>query len=170
MDHENCTKELFHVAGNAPDPTGTGLRGVAAHHDLTRAAIGHPMVLYRVPGTSREIFLEIDIHVDVSVTPHALYAHVICPRCLIGGRQVGLRIHSGAKAMSYDREATPRPFPGWSKRQMDDALRAHGGAGGVLSIAPFRCTWEEMPDLRRRDGLACCSWEVEITNNVAKDV
>ncbi len=168
MDHENVTKEIFHLAGDAPDPTGTGLRGIAPHHDLTRAAIGHPMVLYRING--KELFLEIDVHVDVSVEPHALYAHVICPLCLVGGRQVGLRIHSGAKSLHYDRAAVPRPFPGWSKLQMDEAFRARGGTGGVLSIEPFKCTWEEMPDLRRRDGLATCRWQVAIDNNVARDV
>lgn len=169
MQHEHTEKEIFHLAGNVPDPEGTGLHGVAATHNLVNAAIGHPMVLYRING--KELFLEIDVHVDLTVTPHAMYAHVICPLCLVGGRQVGLRIHSAAKAMHYEREAMPRPFPGWSKRQMDEAFAKRvEGVGGVLSIAPFKCTWEEMPDMRRRDGLSTCRWQVAIDHNVARDV
>jgi hypothetical protein len=168
MTHDHVSKEIFHLAGNVPDPEGTGALGIAPTHDLTKAAIGHPMVLYRMAG--KELFLEVDIHVDFSVEPHALYAHVICPLCLVGGRQVGLRIHSGAKAMHYERQAIPRPFPGWSKRQMDEAFRERGGAGGVLSIAPFQCTWEEAPELRRGDGFSTCRWQVAIDNNVARDM
>jgi len=169
MQHEHTEKEIFHLAGDVPDPEGTGLRGVAPTHDLVKAAIGHPMVLYKING--KEMFLEIDIHVDLTVQPHAIYAHVICPLCLVGGRQVGLRIHSAAKAMHYEREAVPRTFPGWSKLQMSEAFaKRPGGVGGVLSIEPFKCTWEEVSDLRRSNGFATCRWQVAIDNNVARDV
>jgi len=165
MTHDQTLKETFHVAGDAPDPTGGALRGVSPGYDLTRTALGHPMLLYRVTGTSKEIILEADIY---AIPGQPMYVHLICPLCLINGRTVGLKIDQSHKSLSYDVSSPVPTFPGWTNEQMKQAFP--DGLGGRLSVEPFKCTWEETPDLKRLDGLACCRWQVAIDNNVVRDV
>ena len=163
MQTSPTTKDIFHVAGDVPDPSGTGMRGVAPGYRFTQTALGHPMLHYRL-STGEEIILEADVY---ALPEQPMYVHLICPRCLAAGRQVGLKIDQSQKGMSYDPRAAVAPFPGWTREQMAHALP--GGTGGALSIEPFACTWEEAPELRRGFGLGRCGWRVAIDNNVVRD-
>lgn len=158
----NHIKDVFHVAGDAPDPGGTGLRGVAPGYDLTKAAMGHPMLLYRLP-QGQELILE----ADVFDGPDGRYIYLICPRCFARGHTQQLRIRSGIKAFSYEPNEPVPVFPGWTREQFAHSFPR--GAGGVLSVAPFQCTWEEDPTLQRADGFARCGWHVSIDKNVVRD-
>jgi hypothetical protein len=163
-------KETFHVAGDAPDPAGTDLRGVSPGYDFTRAAAGHPFLHYTM---GREIFIEADVYAIGDEPPHII---LHCPWCIARGRptnQTGLRIRADAKPFSYEPEGVVPPFPGWTVEQMRHAFPR--GAGGLLSIAePIACTWEEDPALERGgdgiSGLSRCGWKVVIENNVIRDV
>jgi len=166
MTDESTIKDLFHVAGDAPDPTGGNLRGVAAGYDLTKSAIGHPMLLYRVG--SEEMILEADVY-ELEGLP--LHVRIICPICLAMGRTSGLTIWANQKGMQYEAAGLVPIFPGWTAAQMRQAFGDRpGGAGGRLSVEPFRCTWEATPELTRRFGLAQCPWNVAIENNVVRDI
>lgn len=165
MQHDQPThKEIFHVAGDAPDPTGmTNTRGVAPGYDLTGSALGHPMLLHRLYG--KEMVLEADVY---KMDGEPMYIHLICPMCLANGRTSALRIVEGKKKLSYDPRADVPTFPGWSRDQMLHTF-PHG-LGGLLSVEPFGCTWEESPELQRGFGLSCCTWKVAIDNNVVRHV
>lgn len=163
MPHAQTLKEVFHVAGDAPDPRGGDLRGVAAGYDLTRSALGRPMLHYRLPDGT-ELVLEADVY---AMPEQPIYVLMLCPRCLAGGRQNALRIVQGAKAMVYEPAAAVPPFPGWTQEQMAHAF-PHG-AGGLLSVEAFGCTWEETPELRRDFGMSVCGWRVAIDKNVVRD-
>lgn len=163
MDQPPNIKEAFHVAGNAPDPTGGGLRGVEATHNLTAGALGHPQVLTPWKAfdklTRREVplVLEIDVYED--------HIHLHCPVCLIEGRgEVGLRIRAGAKDYGYDPLARVPLWPGWVEEQTK--IVYPNGLGGLVNVAPFRCTWETVGDLKRGFGLQKCGLFVSIRNNV----
>lgn len=154
-----ATREIFHVAGDYPDPEGTGKRGLAATYDFTRAALGHPMIAYR------DMVLEADVY---QLPGAPMHVHVICPLCLAAGNLNMLTIKSDRKAIYYEpKEAVP-PFPGWTRVDMETNFP--GGAGGLLSVEPFACTWELQPSLQRDFGLARCPWKVAIDRNVARDV
>jgi hypothetical protein len=164
MDHD-AYKECFQIAGDQPDPDPhTDLRGVSTGFDLTRSAIGHPMLLYRVAG--RELILEADVY---QLPGQPLYLILICPLCLMAGHSgEGLKIEAGNKAISYDPRAVVPPFPGWTKAQMQQAFPR--GAGGLLSVEEFACTWEVQPELQRAFGFAVCPWRAVIENNVIREV
>ncbi len=158
MEQPSNLKEVFHVAGNAPDPEGGDLRGVSPGYNFTNAALGHPFLQY-VLRDGREILLEADVYDD--------HIHIICPICQSAGRTVGLRIRKDQKAYEYDPLVEPPMFPGWVSDQRKIALPK--GAGGTLSVPKFRCTWEAAPDSTRKFGLARCLWQVSIRNNVVRD-
>lgn len=164
MPHAATLKECFHVAGDAPDPTGGELRGASAGYDLTKSALGRPMLYYALPDGT-ELVLEADVY---ALPNEPTYIHLLCPRCLASGRQNALRIVEGHKALSYDPKAIVPPFPGWTQEQMVHAFPR--GAGGLLSVEAFSCTWEETPELHRDFGLAVCGWRVAIDKNVVRDV
>jgi hypothetical protein len=162
---QNTTKkEVFHVAGDAPDPIGTGARGVALEHRLDRTALGHPMLHYQF-GNGQELILEADVY---ALPNQPMYVHLLCPLCAIEGRSNALRIDQARKSLSYDPRESPPPFPGWTSADM--ARNFPHGSGGLLSVEPFACTWEAQPDLRRAFGLARCPWRVSIVNNVVRNV
>lgn len=163
MQPEQTIKDVFHVAGDAPDPEGLGRRGLHGGQDFTKSAMGHPKLLYRVPGGSQEIILE----ADVFDGPDGRYIYLLCPRCLAGGRENQLRIRAGMKQFSYERGDAVPVFPGWTREQMAQAF-PHG-AGGLLSVEPFSCTFEEVPDLERGHDLGRCQWRVSIDKNVVRD-
>lgn len=149
------------MAGDAPDPEGGAAHGVAPGYQLTRSAQGHPMLIYKLP-TGVEIILEADVY-DVPDR----YIYLLCPLCLARGHKNMLRIREGVKAFSYDPAAPVPVFPGWTMDQMRNAFK--NGAGGVLSVEPFECTWEEVPDLARGSGFQKCGWRVSIDKNVVRD-
>lgn len=161
MPENTALKDVFHVAGDAPDPEGGRARGVAPGYELSQSAQGHPMLLYKL-STGQEIVLEADVY-DVADK----YIYLLCPLCLARGRKNMLRIREGIKAFRYDRLIDPPTFPGWSDEQMRHAFPR--GLGGTLSVEPFECTWEESPELTRGGGFEKCGWRVSIEKNVVKD-
>ncbi|MBT8452973.1 MAG: hypothetical protein KJO40_13475 [Deltaproteobacteria bacterium] len=161
---QDALKETFHVAGDQPDPAGTDLRGVAAGYDLTRTAIGHPMLHYALPN-GKELILEADVY---KLPGQPLYIYIICPLCMMAGHKQMLKIDSANKAVSYDPQARVPTFPDWNEKQMRSALPS--GGGGLLSVDEFACTWEVEPELRRQFGFAVCPWRVVIEKNVVRNV
>lgn len=159
------SKEIFHVAGDMPDPAGSGKRGVAPGYQLNKTAIGHPLLFYRLP-TGVEIVLEADVY---KLDNQPMYVHILCPLCAMLGRNNGLRIEQGHKEMHYDPDATLRRMPeGWSR---DNLRRAFpDGVGGVFSCSQVQCAWEVTPELRRQTGFAVCPWRVVIDENIVRNV
>lgn len=167
--NQNQPKELFQVAGDAPDPTGTGARGVIASYDLSRTAIGHPIVLWKA-NDGNELLLTFDVFAPPNAPKYILIG---CPMCAMRGKPNTLRImEGGAKAFQYELGITPPLFPGWRDADVAGALAGDPSidirGGGRLSVEPFSCTWEEEPDLRRAFGMQRCTWRVRIDNNIAR--
>jgi len=160
-------KETFQVSGDAPDPAGTGMRGVSPGYDFTKSAIGHPMLHYALPN-GKELIVEADVY---HIPGEAPYVLLECPICMMakGGKTgTSLKISADNKKLSYEKDGRVPPFPGWSEKQMKHCFPS--GAGGLLSVEEFACSWEVEPELRRHFGFAVCPWRVVIENNVIKDV
>jgi hypothetical protein len=159
-------KEIFHVAGDAPDPTReTNLRGLQPGFELSKSAAGRPLVHYAMPGGA-EMLLEIDVY---QFPGEPMYLSVICPHCILRdhGSKRQLTVRSQVKQMAYDPLGIPPTFPGWTDKQMVSSLPQ--GAGGLLSCERFKCTWEVDPRYRERMG-NICDFEVVIDRNVARRV
>jgi hypothetical protein len=166
MDQPSRTlKDVFHVAGDAPDPTGTGLRGVAPGYRLNQSALGHPMLLWRVPGTGQEMILEADVY---ALPDQPMHIYLLCPVCLMTKQSNQLSIRADHKKFDYEPFHAVPTFPGWTHEQMAHAFP--NGAGGRLSVEPFRCTFEMTPDMQRAFGLNQCTFSVAIDNNVVRNV
>ncbi len=146
------SRELFHLAGDVPDPAGTGLRGRASTLRLDRTAMGHPKIVYK------DFLLEGDVY---ALPDAPKYLHLICPLC-----RRALRITQDNKTIDYDPALAPKIVPQLRNCGVDDGPYW----GGALSVERFECTWETDPEIRRQFGLAMCNWRVEIENNVARDV
>lgn len=171
MNHQESIKELFHVAGDVPDPAGGDLRGVSPGYDFERGRYGRPFVLWQFG--DHEVVLELDVY---HVEGEPMQMIVICPMCIAAGRDnQGLTIRQDAKPFLYERDVEPPVWPGWSRERMRaEYQRVTGsksvGYGGRLSVEPFACTWEATPELQRDFGLARCPWRVAIDNNVARNI
>jgi hypothetical protein len=146
------SKELFHIAGDVPDPTGTGLRGAASTLRLDQTAMGHPKIVYK------DFLLEADIY---SLPDAPMYVHLICPLC-----RHALKASQDNKALEYEPKRVPKIVAMLRDCGIDDGPYW----GGTLSVERFECTWESDPEIRRDFGLAVCNWRVEIDNNIARDV
>jgi hypothetical protein len=147
-------KELFQIAGDAPDPTGaTGARGHMAGVNFTQTAFGRPWVKVPHP-VGEDRWLEVDVY---KLEGEPMYIHLICPMC---GN--ALRITQDQKAIDYDPH---RPPPIAAELR---ALNPQAAVDGTLSVEAFACTWEEEPDLKRDFGFAKCGWRVAIDRNVAR--
>ena len=165
MNQGQSKEELFHVAGDMPDPSGTGMRGTAPGYNLTKSAIGHPMLFYKLPN-GKELVLEADVY---ALPGEPVKVHIICPICALSGHKGNsLQISQEQKQLSYEPNERVPPPPGWSARRMREVLP--DGAGGLLSIEEFGCSWEVQPELQRQFGFAVCPWRVVIDKNVVRDV
>lgn len=159
-------KEIFHVAGDAADPTReSNLRGLQPGYELSKAAAGRPLCYYQMPGGA-EMLVEIDVYMDPG---EPMYLHLLCPHCLARNHQSqnALVVRSQVKQMSYDPLGIPPTFPGWTDKQMVNALSK--GAGGLLSCERFKCTWEVDPRYRERIGNVC-DFEVVIDRNIIRRI
>jgi hypothetical protein len=157
-------KTFFSVKDDAPkmrDPSGqSNLVGRSVGEvNLTKSALGHPVILYRTKD-GQEFFLTADVY---ALPGEPMTVHIYCPLC-----SNHLTIKQGNKAVDYDRNA-PVKIPGFRAEEIMAGLGI-GDLGGRLSVEPFRCTWEEKPDLRRSFGFGVCGWSVAIDNNVARNV
>jgi hypothetical protein len=161
-------KELFHIHGDAPvvgDPEGVVGAGHAPGYNLTQMAAGHPMCIYEMPG-GQEMIVEVDVY-QVPGAPMRL--HLLCPHCLARdhGNRNALNISADNKQMSYEANRIVPTYPGWSDRQMVKAFPR--GAGGLLSVERFRCSWEIQPEYRAQLG-NICDFDVVIDKNVIRRV
>lgn len=163
MQGQTKKREIFHVAGDAPDPSGTGMRGMAPGYDLTATAVGHPLLFYRLPN-GHELILEADVY---ALPGQPMYAYVICPICMMAGRTIQLAIRQEVKDMHYDPKGRVKPPPGWDANQLRETFP--NGVGGQFSVDHIECTFEVTPEMRRDFGLAVCPWQVVIDNNVVID-
>lgn len=166
MDTSPTTiKEVFHVAGDQPDPTGmSNVHGATASYQLDRNVLGRPWIHVRPKGgNGEEIFLVADVY---ALEGAPLTIQLYCPLCMAahGGAKNGLTIRADRKAVSYDPQGVPPPFPGWEAAQVAHAFPQ--GVGGRLSVASFACTWEATPELLRTFGLARCTFAGQIVDNV----
>lgn len=165
---DQILKETFHVAGDMPDPAGTGLRGTAPGYRFTQAALGHPMCHYTF-GPGGDTIIEMDVYAPPG-TP--MYVHLICPHCLVRSKVTQtLTIKADQKEMSYDPRGIAPTFPGWTDAQM--ARTYPRGTGGLISIARFRCAWEMDPKAAVAQGHSAnpiCDFDVVIENNVVRRV
>lgn len=142
-------KELVQLAGDAPDPHGTGRRGIAS---TTRLDAGKVEVLVPYRG-------DLLMTVDVYVLPNEpIQVHYVCPRCHKLGRITGDR-----KQIEFDPKAG-------RAIELDGAKIYNGGE---LNIEPFQCT-NELPEHAHhvrgdRHGLTLCKLTLAIDRSVAKD-
>lgn len=157
----NQSQEFFSVKDDSrpmTDPSGTGLIGRANGHEFNDAD-GHPIVVWKAKD-GQTFFLTLDVH---EIPGQPLTVYVYCPLC-----KNHLTIRQGNKAIDYDRNVQPK-LPGYDTVEVLKGLGV-ASLGGRISIEPFRCSWEEKPDLRRSYGFGVCGWSVAIDNNVARNV
>jgi len=162
---DGLMKEIFHVKGDATDPTHeTQNRGLQPGYELNKSALGHPMCLYVIGG--QEMIVELDVY-KVGLEP--MTVHLLCPHCTARDHDTrnALRLTAGHKKMSYDPAGVVPTFPGWSDHQMVTAFPM--GAGGLFSVDRFRCAWEV--DGKHRHAIGnICDFEVTIDKNVVRPV
>lgn len=158
----NPSKKFFSVKDDArpmADVSGSGLVGRAVGEHVLNDADGHPIVLYRTK-EGQDFFLTVDVH---ALPGQPMTVYLYCPLC-----NNHLTIRQDNKAIDYDPRATVS-LPGYTSEEVIAGLGV-AGLGGRLSVEPFRCSWEEKPDLRRSFGFGVCGWSVAIENNVARNV
>lgn len=163
----NTRKEVFQIAGDQPDPVGTGLKGVSGGYNLGVNAVARPIVLWR------DRILTIDLYA-LPNTP--MYGIIYCPICaeiaVAQGREVpSLKIDQSNKKIDFEPGVVPK-IPGFSTDELVKYLGAESSEAiaGRISIEPFGCTWEAEPTLRRQFGFGVCNWKVAIDNNIARDL
>jgi len=138
--HNPNTEELFHVAGDVPDPDGSALRGQQTSLRLTRTALGHPLVRYVGKKAVQAQVMEMDVYIMAAGTPDAhLMVNWLCPRC---GNSI--RTTSQMKQVSFD------------------------PTDGRLSMERVVCPWE-MGEDRREFGIGMCRLAFGVEDNVARD-
>jgi hypothetical protein len=92
LAHNPQTEELIHLAGDAPDPDGSELRGRQSTMRLTKTALGRPAVRYEHGVQS--FVLDCDVY---EMPGAGLMVHLICPRC-----RHALRLTSERHVIEYD--------------------------------------------------------------------
>ena len=135
--------------------------------NLNNSALCNPVVYYPKMG----IFLTLDVFA-LPGTP--MYVVVRCPLCQArnpDSEGMDLTIKEDQKSISLDHRGIPK-FPGFTTPELVSGLglQNQDELRGRLSVEPFKCTWEESPDLRREFGFSRCGWSVAIDNNIVKDV
>lgn len=137
-------EEIFHVAGDVADPTGTGLRGqqssVSLDTKIAEVQIRYKDTLifgdvYRYPGVPLRVVL-------------------MCPVC-----HNALTVCADRKAIDYDLEAAPKIGGRISIEKFECPFEApgagaHNPRAGAIGIIT---------------GTKMCGWKVGVDNNVAKD-
>lgn len=137
-------EEIFHVAGDVPDPTGTGLRGQQSSVNLD-TKIAEVQIRYK----------DTIIFGDVYRYPGVpLRVVLMCPRC-----HNALTITQDNKHIEYDLAAAPNIGGRISIEKFECPFEApdagaHNNRAGSTQIIT---------------GMKMCGWKVGIDNNVAKD-
>jgi hypothetical protein len=158
----NNKKELFHVSGDQHGGM-TGSTGM----NLNNSALCHPVVYYPKMG----IFLTLDVFA-LPGTP--MYVVVRCPLCQArnpDSEGMDLTIKEDQKEIELDIKAMPK-FPEHSTSELVQGLglQNQDELRGLISVEPFKCTWEESPELKREFGFSRCGWSVAIKNNIVVDI
>lgn len=165
METPRHSFNVIRSTDRAMDPLGRGNVGRSSGVDFRKSAAGHPIVHY--DGKHGRGFLVLDVYKLIGAP---MYVHLVCPACSNRGheQEASLRIGEENKKMSYEPDGVPK-FAGFN---LDEVVRGMGqpSHGGLISIEPFRCTWEIEPTLRRDFGFSVCEWSVAIDNNIARDV
>lgn len=108
----HANEEMFQIAGDRNplgdseaanlyregamlDPTGTGLMGHGSELDLTKNAIGHPLIRWR------DLVMEADVYHPME---GVLEVHIHCPKCSTPDDPHVLRITSERKSIEYDKK------------------------------------------------------------------
>jgi hypothetical protein len=88
-------ESLFHICGDAPDPTGmTNLRGAQSSVDFTGGAFAHPMLRWR----------DRVVEADLYETDGQLMLHLLCPKCSTPEAPHALWVKQEQKPMEWDKE------------------------------------------------------------------
>lgn len=133
------TESLYHIAGDVPDPTGSGKLGMQASIQLNKSAIGHPLIRWRNRDGDRVI------EGDLYEIDGLLLLHIICPKCSTPETPHALWVKQEQKAIEWDPKS------------------------GLISVEPFMCTWELPLERRAEFGMGLCKWRVAIDKNIAKE-
>jgi hypothetical protein len=137
-------EQLYHVAGDAPDPLdGQRRGGVASTMQLTKTALGNPFIRYK------DVVIEADVYAQPDGKGYLV--HLICPKC-----RHALRVTSEMKAIEFELPSARHPRGVLSIEPM----RCPWEQG--------RGTDETAAD-RMEFGTGMCNWTAAIDRNVAKD-
>lgn len=85
-------EELYQICGDAPDPAGTGLRGVGHDIALNKTRLGKALIRWR----------DRVIEADVYEMGGQLAVHMICPKCSRPEEVHALWVKEERKAIEYD--------------------------------------------------------------------
>ncbi len=166
--------ESFYVSGDKP-VTRTGAVGATSTAMFNKGQIGAVWCNYRFGANpDQQANLQIDVYQHTPGGPLLLL--MICPHCTARGhvgkdQDHGIQIRQESKAIEFE-APTPQQrmivFPGWAPAAM---LRDFpNGLGGILSVAPFGCTWDVLPQHREIVGGRVCDFHAVIERNVIRRV
>lgn len=141
------------------DPTGIdpSLSGVAPTHDFRLSAAGRPMIWFQVGNTAMPMTWEVFVFPGEPPWIQALCGQCVAMNPAADAGLYGLTIRQNAKAFEYEPNAEVPPFPGWTRREMEQISRKGlpPGPGGRLTIGhPIECSR--------------CGWKVRVVNNVVR--
>lgn len=139
------TEEIYHVAGDVPDPTGTGLRGEMSSVNLD-SKVAEVQIRYK----DTIIFGDVYRYAGVP-----LRVVIMCPQC-----RNALTITQDNKEIDYDLAAAPQiggrisiePFTCPFEAPDAGAHRHRSGDGAQIIT-----------------GMSMCNWRVGVSNNIARD-
>lgn len=87
-----ATESLYHIAGNVPDPSGESAQlGIQSSIDMTKSAIGHPLIRWR----------DRVIESDLYLTDGRFVLHIICPKCSTPEAPHALYVRQEQKDMDW---------------------------------------------------------------------
>lgn len=143
--YDTQREEIFHVAGDVPDPTGTGLRGQSSSVSLD-TKIAEVQIRYK----------DVLIFGDVYKYPDVpLRVVIMCPRC-----HNALTITEDNKKIDYDFAAAPQIGGRISIERFTCPFEAPGAG------AHQRHTGDGAQIIT---GTKMCGWKVGVENNKALD-
>lgn len=88
-------ESLYHIAGDVPDPSGESAQhGIQSSIDMTKSAIGHPLIRWR----------DRVIESDLYLTDGRFVLHLICPKCSMPGAPHALYVRQERKDMDWKPE------------------------------------------------------------------
>jgi hypothetical protein len=149
---------VVHLAGDAPDPTGTGQIGMMSTTHLTAGK-------QEVVVAFGDLFMTLDVY---AIPGEPARVHLICPRC-----HKASSISGDRKRIAFEpRAASPIAH----RLAQTRAPELAGATLGQISIEPFECAWEIGGDAHAggaqrsvHTGASMCRLRLAIDDNVAKE-